>query len=197
MAKLLQLETFEIHDAPNHASSIQQAEVEELRLNAYEQGYAAGWDDAVTAQNDEVARLRSDLGRNLVEMSLSHRDARRHILGTLEPLLHDMVTKVLPSIAHQTLGQMILDLLRPSAENLADAPVLVKTAPENVDMVERLLTKQTGMPLRVIAEPTLGQGQAYLKLGESEIRLDLDGVIDAIAEAVSVFFHTENDEVET
>jgi flagellar assembly protein FliH len=194
MARHLQLETFDLPDIAERLPEGLQAEVEDLRLNAYEQGYAAGWDDALAAQNSEITRLRSDLGRNLVEMSLSYRDARRHVLGTLEPLLRDMVCKVLPTIAHATLGQIILEQLNPVAESLSSGPVIVKTSPANRDSVDALLTKQTGLPIRVVAEPTLGEGQAFVKLADTEEHVDLDGMITAIAEAVTAFFRTEKDE---
>ncbi|MGH7185949.1 MAG: flagellar biosynthesis protein [Pseudomonadota bacterium] len=191
MARLLQLETFEMPDARPRGSDFAQAEVEELKLAAYEQGYAAGWDDAVAAQSADVARLRSDLGRNLTEMTLSHRDARRHVLSTLEPLLHEMVAKVLPAIAQMTLGPIVLEQLLPLAEKLSEGPVVVMTAPANRDQVERLLQGQSGLPLRVTEAAALSDGQAYLKVGHSEISVDLDGVVTAIAMAVGAFFQLE------
>ena len=194
MARLLHLETFDLPGLADRLPESAQVEVEEMRLAAYEQGYSAGWDDSVAAQSDEVARLRADLGRSLTEMSLSYRDARRHVLGTLEPLLHDMVTKVLPTIAHQTLGQIILEHLRPVAETMSAAPIIVTTAPSNRAVVEKLLTAQTGLPITVREEPTLGDGQAFLKAKGSEIRVDLDDVIVAIATAVAAFFRIEKEQ---
>jgi hypothetical protein len=32
---------------------------------SFEQGYSAGWDDAVAAQQDDQGRIRTDLARNL------------------------------------------------------------------------------------------------------------------------------------
>ena len=194
MARVLQLETFDLPGPAGWLPEAAEAEIEELRLAAYEQGYAAGWDDAVSAQNAEVALLRADLGRNLGEMSLAYHDARRHVLGTLEPLLHEMVTKVLPAIAHQTLGQIILEQLRPAAETMSSAPITVTVAPANREAVEKLLTVQTGLPITVREEPMLGEGQAFLKLATSEIRVDLGEVITTIAAAVAAFFHTEKAE---
>ena len=194
MARLLHLETFDLPGLADRLPESAQVEVEEMRLAAYEQGYSAGWDDSVAAQSDEVARLRADLGRSLTEMSLSYRDARRHVLGTLEPLLHDMVTKVLPTIAHQTLGQIILEHLRPVAETMSAAPIIVTTAPSNRAVVEKLLAAHTGLPITVREEPTLGDGQAFLKATGSEIRVDLDDVIVAIAGAVAAFFRIEKEQ---
>ncbi len=196
MARLLQLEEFDDDGMGLGATSLSAAESEELRLAAYEQGYAAGWEDALTAQSADMARLRSDLGRSLSEMSVSFAEARSHVLASLEPLLRDMVNKVLPVTAHKALGQMILQELLPAAEGLTNVPVLVRTAPVNRDLVAELLARETRLPLQVVAEPTLGEGQAYLKLGATEMNVDLDGVIDAIAAAVAAFFHIERHEAE-
>lgn len=193
MARPLELETFDMPSPTARLPEVLQAEVEELRLGAYEQGYAAGWDDALSAQNEDVARLRADLGRNLTEMALSYRDARRHVLAGLEPLLNDMINKVLPQIARESLGQMILQEIRPASAALVDMPITVKTAPECRDLVERMLQIETGLPLQVIGEPTLSAGQAYLSIGESESQVDLDGVVVSIATAVRGFFRHETE----
>ncbi|MCX8509091.1 MAG: flagellar biosynthesis protein, partial [Rhodobacteraceae bacterium] len=133
------------------------------------------------------------LGHSLSDMSITLSDARSHVLASLEPLLRDMVNKVLPATAHKALGAMILQELIPVAEGLTNAPLLVRTAPVNREIVAELLARETRLPLQVVAEPTLGEGQAYLKLGATEMNVDLDGVIAAIAAAVAAFFHIECD----
>ena len=127
-------------------------------------------------------------------MSLNYRDARRHVLGALEPLLQDMVHKVLPTIAHAALGQIILEQLAPVADSLSSAPVVVKTSPANRESVDALLTKQTDLPIRVDSDPMLGEGQAFLKFADTEEHVDLDGMIATIAEAITAFFQIEKDE---
>lgn len=192
MARLLQLETF---DMP--ATAAGPAETEEQRLAAYEQGYRAGWDDAVAAQGDEIGRLRGDLGRNLADMALSYRDARRHVLATIEPLLEEMVARVLPAAARHSLGAIILDELRPAAGQLAAEPVAVRTAPANRDLVERLLAETmpgtADLPLTVIADDTLDEGQALIKTGTRETSIDLGRTVAAIDAAVRAFFHSQQE----
>jgi len=107
-----------------------------------------------------------------------------------------MVAKVLPAIAHQAIGPMILEELRPAIERLAATPVTIRTAPANVGMVEALLAQKTELPVEVVAEPTLGLGQAFLKTGAGEVQIDLDGVVEAIGAAVKAYFQTEHDEVQ-
>lgn len=194
MAKRVQLEVFELTDMTGDRVELGQVELEECRLAAYEQGYTAGWDDAVAAQDGEIARLRADLGRNLQDLSFTYHEAHSHVLRTLEPLLHDMVTKVLPAIARESLGQMVLEHLRPMAKDLADQPVTLVANPANRELLESLVLAEANFPLTFREEPSLGDGQVYLRLGEAESRIDLDGVISAISAAVSAFFRIEKQE---
>lgn len=191
MARLLELQTFDLPDTAHRTSDLREAELAELKLAAYEQGYGAGWNDALQAQSDDITRLRGDLGRNLSEMEFAYRDARRHILAALEPLLRDIVGKVLPALAQKTLLPMILEQIQPIAGGLVATPVEICTSPANRELVERLLNHDGELPLAVVTEPTLSDGQAYLKHPGREAKIDLDGVIAAIAGAVDAFFHSE------
>lgn len=191
MARPLELETFDLPDPARRPTDIRDAELTDLKLAAYEQGYGAGWNDALKAQSDDVARLRGDLGRSLCEMELSYRDARRHVLTALEPLLRDMVGKVLPAVAKKTLAPLVIEQILPIAEELAATPVEIRTSPANRDLVEALVSRSVNLPLRIAAEATLTDGQAYLRLPGHEAKIDLDGVIEAITGAVDAFFHSE------
>jgi len=194
MARLLQLESFDMSQSDSALGNPPGGDLEDLRLTAYEQGFSAGWDDAIAAQSTEVARLRADLGRNLAAMTLNHHDARRHVLTAIEPLLQDMVAKVLPMAARQSLGPMILEGLTPAAAELSAAPVLVRVAPDNLAVVSQLLAGGCDLPLKVVGDDTLGPGQAYLKVAETEMTIDLDRVIAAMATAVGAFFQVQKQE---
>lgn len=193
MARALLLEVFEDAEGDGEPVTLAPTEVEEIRLAAFERGYTAGWDDAATAQTAEVARLRADLGHNLQDMSFSYHEARSHMLRALEPLLQDMVTKVLPAIAREALGQMVLEQLRPAAEHLAEAPILVTANPVNREVIEAIVIGQAGIPMVFSGEASLGEGQVYLRFGQAESRVDLDGVIATIAAAVAAFFQIETE----
>ncbi|MBA3904750.1 MAG: flagellar biosynthesis protein, partial [Rhodocyclaceae bacterium] len=45
--------------------------VEEAKVASFEQGYSAGWDDAVAAQNGDQTRIRADLARNLQSLAFT------------------------------------------------------------------------------------------------------------------------------
>ena len=88
------LEEFSIKIVSNDPKLMPETSFEEHRLEAYEQGYKAGWDDAATAQADDHTRISAGFARNLQELSFTYHEAKGQILGSLEPLLKEMVTKI-------------------------------------------------------------------------------------------------------
>ena len=120
----LRLEVFESSEpvqepvAPPAANADQ-----ESRLEAYEQGYRAGWEDAAAAHAEDQRRIRVDLARSLQALGFTYQEARSHVLKSLAPLMQDMVGKLLPEMAREALAPTVLETLMPLAEQLADEPV--------------------------------------------------------------------------
>jgi flagellar biosynthesis/type III secretory pathway protein FliH len=189
----------EVFDTPeSHASStvtVEQGALEDIRMLAYEQGYTAGWDDAAATQADDQTRIQADLARNLQSLGFTFQEARMHVLRAIQPLIHEIVTCLLPQMARETLATIALDTLMPMADEMADAPVTLVLNPASRAAVETLLEQATGLHLTVIEEPTLGEGQVYLRMGDVETRVDLDRATADIAGAVRDFFDlTERDQ---
>jgi hypothetical protein len=187
---VLRLEVFESEDSRATPDTVvlDTTLLEEAKLEAYDAGYSAGWEDAAAAQNNDQTRIRADLARNLQALSFTYQEARSHILRALQPLLDEMVGKLLPSLARETLGGIVLDTLMPMAEGLADAPVTLVMNPAARAAVEPLIADATGLPLVVEEEPSLGEGQVYLRFGTSETLVDIDRAVLEIAAAVRGFF---------
>lgn len=162
--------------------------IEEAKLAAYEQGYKAGWDDAAAAQSEDQGRIRADLARNLQQLSFTWQEARAHILKAVEPLLEEMVNRLLPETARETLAPMVLEQVMPMAEDLTDQPVALVLNPAVRPAVEALIEQATGLPMAIEEEPTLPEGQVYIRLGGAEAQVDLSRVTADIAAAVRGFF---------
>lgn len=193
----LRLEVFDVPGAGSrHATVVvDTSALEDIRMLAYEQGYTAGWDDAAAAQTDDQTRIKSDFARNLQSLGFTFQEARMHVLRNIQPLLLQIVSRLLPEMARETLASIALETLMPLADEMADAPVTVVLNPLSRPAVEALLEQATGLPLIVIEEPSLGEGQVYLRMGDNETRIDLDRATASIADAVRDFFdHTEKDQ---
>lgn len=185
----LRLELFE-SDQPAGPTTVVTdiGSIEQARLAAYEQGYAAGWDDGVAAQSEDQTRLRADLARSLQGLSFTYLEARTHVLRALEPLLEVILSRLLPVTASSALAPMVIETLRPLAAELAEAPVTLYINPAARAAVASVLSAGDALPVTLVDEPMLGEGQAVLRLGQIETRVDLDAAMVAIADAVRQFF---------
>ncbi|MDZ4311948.1 MAG: flagellar biosynthesis protein [Cypionkella sp.] len=132
--------------------------------------------------------MQADLARNLQGLSFTFHEARQHVLRALQPLMSEMVGRLLPALGRETLPQMVLEVLMPMAENLADTPITLVLNPATRPAVEALLEQATGLPLIVTEEPSLSEGQVYLKFGGIETQINLDRATAEISAAVRGFF---------
>ena len=186
----LKLEVFETEPRGPGAQPVvlDSSALEDERLAAFDKGYSAGWEDAAAAQSGEQARINSELARNLPALGLPYHEARSHVLRALEPLLNAIVGRLLPEMAREVLAPLVLDSLMPMAEQGADAPITLVLNPAARDAVEALVAQATGLPLIIAEEPTLGEGQVYIRLGGAETKVDIDRATADIAAAVRSFF---------
>lgn len=188
------LPKLEVFDAPSVPKpdpglvTTQVSVIEEAKLAAYEQGYKAGWDDSAAAASEDQTRIRADLARNLQQLSFTYQEARSHILKAVEPLLEEMVSRLLPETARETLAPLVLEQVMPMAEELTDQPVSLVLNPSMRMAVESLIAQATGLPMLIEEEPTLPEGQVYIRLGTTEAKVDLTRVTADIAAAVRGFF---------
>lgn len=189
MPRPLQLEVFETDSIRSEAVIIMDgSELEEARLASFESGYKAGWDDAVAAQSDDQAQQRDDIARSLQALSFTYHEARSHVLRALAPLITDIAARLLPDIARASLPHMVSESLMPFAEMAAEAPTQLHVHPDVRPIVEDLLGPDPGLPLTLVEDASLSSGQIWLRLGDSETRIDIDSALAAIRTALSDFF---------
>jgi len=192
----LRLEVFETDQSASGGKTVvlDAMHLEETKLAAYDSGYSAGWEDAAAAQSEDQTRVQADLARNLQGLSFTFHEARQHVLHALQPLMSEMVARLLPAIARETLPQVVLEQVMPMAERLADAPIALVLNPSARAAVEALLEQATGLPLVVTEEPSLSDGQVYLKFGDTETQVNLDRATAEITAAVRGFFEIPEQE---
>ena len=190
----LRLEVFDTAPAPDGSMQplVEATAVEEAKVASFEQGYSAGWDDAVAAQQGDQSRIRADLARNLQSLSFTFQDARAHVLQAIRPLILQLVDRLLPEVAREALAPTVLEAIMPLAEELADAPLTLVLNPAAREQVEDLVTQATGLPMVIEEEPTMPEGQVYIRFGTAETKVDLAQVTTDIAIAVRAFFNLKS-----
>jgi flagellar biosynthesis/type III secretory pathway protein FliH len=168
---------------------VEASALDDAKVASFEQGYSAGWEDAAAAQEGDQARIRADLARNLQSLAFTFQDARTHVLQAIRPLILEMTTRLLPEVSREALAPAVLEAIMPLAEDLADAPLTLVLNPAVRDRVETLVAQATGLPMQIEEEPSLGEGQVYIRLGPTETKVDLTQVTDEITAAVRGFFN--------
>lgn len=187
----LRLEVFDTSQAADGTPLplVEATAAEEAKVVAFEQGYTAGWDDAATAQQGDQNRISADLARNLQSLSFTFQDARSHVLQAIRPLMLEMINRLLPEVAHEALAPTVLEALTPIADEMSDAPMTLVLNPAVRSQVEDLVSQATGLPMVIEEEPSLSEGQVYIRFGTAEAKVDLDRVTADIAAAVRAFFN--------
>ncbi len=186
MASGLQLEEFSAPGATDPAAAAPAPEaLEEARLAGYEQGFRAGWDDAVTAQKDAETGARAELAARIEELSFGYHEAQQHILSGLAPLIEALLAHVLPAVGRETLCHRLLEVLMPLAREQADQPLRLRLHPScRAPMDEVLATAAAAPPLVIEEDPTLPPGAAALATGAAEQLFDSDRIIETLTALV-------------
>ncbi len=199
MAGLFKLEEFDISDTetfssgPFPATAPRAEETEAVKVNAYEQGYSAGWDDAARAAETDQTRISTEFAHNLQDLGFTFHEARSHVIRSLGPLLDALVTKILPELSAQTLGQRIIQEIVPIAEKAADTPIRIEVAPSCRAALQPFLDAHANHPFELAEEPSLSPGQVYLRSGKLEKHIDLEEALAKIESAVAALDHTNKE----
>lgn len=164
---------------------------EDARLEAFEEGYKAGWDDMIAAQEKDSNRIGDDLARNLSDLSFTYHEVRTNILQALRPLLHEIIGKVLPVTATASLPELINEHVESIADRSTQLPVAIAVHPDLVDAVEAIVPHSSSLPISTVGDETLSSGQAMIKFSDQEHQIDLDGAIVGMNAALQDFFDAE------
>lgn len=189
-------ESFDGAQTPSDESSqLDARNIESERLTAFERGYKAGWDDAVNALSVERKAISADFAANLADLSFTYHEARGHVLRQLEGLVMATFARVLPECAKSALPWVVWDHVQRIATEAAGAPVTVLVSPGSQQIFESILPGDPGFPVMVVEEPTLTDGQVFMRSQKGELAIDQATVFADIEVAVREFFQThEQDE---
>ncbi len=173
------------------ATSVASEEVEALKLEEFEKGYKAGWDDSLKAQSEDSARVSNELARNLEDLSFTYHEARSQLLTALDPLFAQLVDLVLPELARETLAARVVEELRKAADKAVTQQVEIAAAPAEVGVIEGLVTEDVTFPVVVREDESLREGQVVLRFESGERQIDMEDVLAGIRSAVEGFM-TDN-----
>ena len=150
-------------------ASIEEDALEDIQLASFDAGYKAGWEDSAKAQTNSAQNAAVDVVQSLQDMSFTHRDAYLKLNAAMRPLLEKIVDSLLPLAARDMLGVHLVDQLGAMMDAHAEQSIEIAIHPDNIDRVSELLADVTHVPFALVAEPTLGAGQAYMRAASGEV----------------------------
>lgn len=169
-----QLEVFDIPTGPQQTIVVEPAAFETAKLEAYERGYAAGWDDALAERAEQDANARNALLQQLQDFAFTFHEARQAILRSVEPVLSAMTDSVLPGLLRDLMGDQVIEHLRAELVRHTDVPLRLRHHPGVGDLLRDVVAQQSGLSLELHPDSQLGQGRFVLERGDCEVELDLD-----------------------
>ncbi|GAA6208928.1 flagellar biosynthesis protein [Cognatishimia sp. WU-CL00825] len=156
---------------------------------AYEDGFKAGWEDAMAANAQDKTALSATLASNLRDLAFTFFEARSATLENLDEMVDVMVAKALPEIARATLGLRLAQLLRGLSHQGEDAEIELCANAGDVAAIQAIMTDVPGVALGVVADPKLPEGCVQWRIQDQEHQLDIESLISEINTAVRGFLH--------
>jgi flagellar assembly protein FliH len=166
-----------------------EGELEALRLEVFETGYKAGWEDAIKAQSEDRSRLSSAFAQHLQDLSFTYHEAYGQVMSAVTPLLAEITGAVLPRIARASLAPQIAAELEALAREIGTLRVTLAVAPARIEAVAPLLQQDFGFPIDLQPDETLSEDQADIRFAETERQIDLGALVASVTEAVEGFTH--------
>jgi flagellar assembly protein FliH len=166
-------------------------EIETLKLEAFDRGFKAGWDDAVKARSDEATQISTDLASNLRDLSFTFLEARADMLGALGPLIEDIVAKVLPVISADTLGPQLRDIILEQVQTGIATEITLAVCPDDQDKVTGILSDHPDLQVTLRSDPTLCAGQVFVRFADREQEINLDETLSQVRDAIKTFFTSD------
>lgn len=171
-------------------------QVADVKLAAFEEGYKAGWEDALQARDGEDERLSEALIQRFEDLSFTYQEAHSKLASAMNPLLARFVTKLLPETIGPALNAQLVHQISEMINTQSENSIEVAVSPEMKQRVEALLADRLNIPFAVAGEPALTSGQAYIRVNETEREINLDEVLKGISEAVEAFMNSNEGDAE-
>lgn len=169
--------------------------VQEAQLASFESGYQAGWEDAVKAKDDESTSLTAEFVQNVQDISFTYHEAYSKLSAGMQPLMSRFVTTVLPAVAQEGLHFQLVDQIGKLMDAQSENVVELVVSPDRREHVQNALETHIEIPFSIVEEPSLGDGQVYLRVNQHEREIDIDAVLAEVSNAVDAFFHTSEKEL--
>ncbi|SLN46095.1 ABC transporter ATP-binding protein [Ruegeria meonggei] len=181
------LEDFTLQSGGGKLHLLDEDALEEQRLASFEQGYSAGWEDAVQAQEQSRGQVSAELAKSLEDMSFTYHEAVTRMSLSLEPMFNSLVNVVLPETLESGFATRLVEQLVDMARDQLGQPMQIFVPIGRAGEVEAMVPQDLSAPTQVIEDPALEAGQARLQVGTSQREVDCSGLLASVAGAFDAY----------
>lgn len=169
--------------------------VEDQKLQAFEEGYQAGWTDADKNHADEQTNIGAEFLHSLRDLSFTYQEALNRLNRGLKPMFEQMMRTLLPQTASAALRAHVIEQLVQLAATQTQAQITLKVADSTLQGMQELLDGvEFKLPVVLVADETLTPLQVFVALDSVEREINLDAVCLEITTAMNAFnFHTQQE----
>lgn len=181
------LQDFGNYHGSGAAPVISDATLEEHQLEAFEQGYQAGWDDSARAHAEDHARVSEALAATLQQFSFTFHDAQVQILKSLHPLFGQIAETLLPELARATLPHLVAEHLSVLAADAVGDTLILKVSETDRPALEAVTRAHSSYSIQIETDPGFAPGQLEMTSTNEERSIDLSKVITEVIKALDAF----------
>ncbi len=176
------LETFEVSEAGSANSHATPADpsLENLRATAFEAGYASGWDDAKTADEQARNRVQAEFERNVEAISFTYHEAVDRVRSELKAFIDALISEFLPEILPTALREHVRSELLSIAEKKIELPIEIVMSPNCSELVSELAEGDFASNMELVEDASLAPNQVFVRIGESEKEINLAPLISEL-----------------
>ncbi len=161
------------------------------KLDSFDTGYKAGWDDASKAHLESKKHISSVLIQNLETIEFTMAEARASTLKVLTPMITQITSTLLPGLKQEALRARLEDELESLLKNSVSGQIALEVSAGDLSTVKDLTDGDTQFQrVSVLEKPSLGEGQVYVSCEDQTHLIDIDKVLEDIREAVATEFGT-------
>lgn len=169
--------------APLEPSALLPAE----NAGRYDEGYEAGWNDAMNSEKDAAEKVQRDMAIALQEAGFTYFEARQHVLKSLHPVLRAISEVILPKLAQESLGPKVIETIEALAQSIEE-PIEVLCPPEAEQSLAEICQAHISFPVEIRPEATLSDQQVLFRYADGTSDLDMTQCVTNIQSAIGEFY---------
>jgi flagellar assembly protein FliH len=179
---MLKLDVFDLMDRQEPSGYLDPRTAAQMRAQAYDDGYRAGWQDATDQLRADADRNLAALSEGVQALAFTHAEARALVEAQLGTLIRDLLARLLPEARAHALPEQVGQELRAMLARDATARLVLRAAPGTQALLAPVLgALAAAAQVSIVEEPAFGPGQVEICGQDQQRRIDLDALTALLA----------------